>query len=198
MGAEFKLVVDAARHLRERDRYHSKKLPSGLKLSYWDADDFRLRSLWWGIRPIRIRTQYGYSIEVHGDIETKDVYQVDGFGSVLRVDGRDLVDFQFAPVAHLMSLGLVLDEFPGSGVRFEYPEREGILDYCSKMDAVIVETAKKLNREKVSQVFSKLYQEFGGADDRLVRRISSFRFLADRFSQDKDRWRPEMKRVGLV
>lgn len=198
MAAEFKLIVDAARHLRERDRYHSKKLPPGLKLSYWDADDFRMRSIFWGIRPVQIRTQYGYTLEVHGDIETKDVYRVDGLGSVLRVDGRDLVDFQFAPVGHLISLGLVLDEFPETGISFDFPERDGIADYCEKMDALIVETAKKLNREKVSGVFSKLYQEFGGADDRMVRRIGSFRFLADCFSQDKDRWRPEMKRHGLL
>lgn len=198
MGDEFGAVVDAARKLRERDRYHAKKVPESIKMTYWDADDWKLLVESKQIKPVRVKTKFGYTLEIHSQWAKKEVAP-EGDEIIIRCDGSHVVDFQFASEDHLAAIGKVTEVFGGAEIfELDFEGKQQMIDYCRKMDEIIVETAKELNRKKVASVFKKIWQEFGGADDRLVRRVAWYRDLVALYAQDKQKWLPDMKRVGLM
>jgi hypothetical protein len=197
MASEFDLIVQAARKLRERDKYHSKKLPES-KLTYWDADDWRLFALSKNLEPVRIKTKFGYTLEVYPEVPQKEVISTQK-GVIVRVDGSHIVEFQFASEHHLIALGQTATEFQEVEVfELSFDGKQEMMDYCRKMDAIIIETAKELNKRKVASVFQKLWKEFGGSSDRLVKRVGYYRDLVSLYQSEKTRWSDEMKRVGLV
>ena len=195
--SEFDLIVKAARKLRERDRYHSKKLPQ-VKLTYWDADDWRVYAISNNLLPAKIKTKYGYTLEIHPQVTKKEVICTQN-EVIIRVDGSHIVEFQFAPEEHLKAIATVLEVFPGADVfELNFDGQEEMIDYCRKMDAIIVETAKEMNKAKVAQVFKKLWSEFGGADDRLTRRVAWYRDLAQLYQGDRAKWKADMTKTGLL
>ena len=197
MATEFELIVQAARKLRERDKYHSKKLPD-CRLTYWDADDWRLRVLSENLDPVRIKTRFGYTLEVWPECTKSEVIQTKN-EVIVRCDGSHIVEFQFAPESHLSALSKIGEVFESAELfELAFDGREQMMDYCRKMDAVIIEVAKDLNKHKVASVFQKLWKEFGGSSDRLVKRVGWYKDLASLYQTDKDRWLPEMKRAGLL
>lgn len=197
MATEFELIIQAARKLRERDRYHSKKLPK-CNLTYWDADDYRLQLLSKNLDPVRIKTKFGYTLEVWPECPKSEVIRSKD-EVIVKCDGSHIVEFQFAPESHLSFLGKMGEEFEAFDLfELSFEGKEDMIDYCRKMDAIIVETAKDLNKHKVASVFQKLWKEFGGSTDRLVKRIGWYKDLASLYQEDKQRWLPDMKRVGLV
>lgn len=194
---EFDLIVQAALKLRERDKYHSKKLPPA-KLTYWDADDWRLLALSKNVEPLKLKTKFGYTLEVWPECTKKEVISTKN-EVIIRVDGSHIVEFQFANEDHLSALGKVAEVFPGVEI-FElgFEGRDEMMDYCKKMDTIIIETAKELNKKKVASVFQKLWKEFGGSKDRLARRVAYYRDLVFLYSEDKNRWSEDMRRAGLI
>lgn len=197
MATEFDLIVLAVRKLRERDRYHSKKLPN-CRLTYWDADDYRLQLLSRNLDPVRMKTKFGYTLEIWPECPKSEVIRTKN-EVIVRCDGSHIVEFQFAPEAHLDLLGKAGQEFEELDLfELTFDGKEAMVDYCRKMDAVIVEVAKELNKKRVASVFDKLWKEFGGSTDRVVRRVKWYGDLASLYAQDKNRWLPEMKAVGLL
>ena len=194
---EFELIVQAARKLRERDKYHSKKLPSS-KLTYWDADDWRLFALSKNIEPVQMKTKFGYTLEVWPECTKKEVISTKN-EVIVRVDGSHIVELQFAPEAHLQAFGQIVEVFEGADFfELSFDGKQEMLDYCQKMDSVIITTAKELNKKRVASVFQKLWKEFGGSSDRLVKRVGYYRDLVALYQTDKNRWADDMKRVGLI
>jgi hypothetical protein len=115
------------------------------------------------------------------------------------VDGSHIVELQFAPEAHLQAFGQIVEVFEGADFfELSFDGKQEMLDYCQKMDSVIITTAKELNKKRVASVFQKLWKEFGGSSDRLVKRVGYYKDLVALYQTDKNRWADDMKRVGLI
>lgn len=193
--AEQTEIKEATKTLRHRERQVLKKHGFGNYHSYWDADDYCLLAEYKPLvmnipaknKEIIISAKFGYS---------------DPKGRLV-VHATQIVELQFATKDHIEALLMAHEIFEGSILGDMHSD--GIKDmeqYCVKMDQIIAETGHELREKKIKAPFSKIWQEMGGtaipSTDRLAKRILYFKEIAARYAADKDRWRPEMKRLYLI
>lgn len=203
MSTEAAIVADRVKAIRDRERYARRKYEFPPQyLTYWDADSLRFDFLRQGIEyRSLLNTKFGKEIRIYG---MKPKSPPDG---VICVDGADIVEAQFLSEQAISSAmekaHMVMSVFQGASFGELVAINSGsMLEFCRTVDDRIIEMAKDLNKRAIKNAFRKMWKEMGGGSipeqDRVARRVGWFADLADAFVANKDTYRAEMRRFGLV
>lgn len=184
--------------LRRKDRSHWRMTkPQKYNKYYTPWDIERIRFYHWKDH-IEVLPESMFGREV---VVTSDPMYEDNKGRpVVMLD--DIVVFQFMPKNDFDVVISIYEKFKARLGNFSDPQFRRLLRYCSKMNVEISNAFFYLREFGYKDIFDKLWHVMGGEsmeeNDRLGKRIELIRDLIEKFKTDKEKWAPELERLGLL
>jgi len=188
-------IKECTLSLRERDRKFYKTVKANKYKSPWDIDWMRLK-----LRD----NKDGMPFTVNGvDILLLPNSKVEVPKGQVGIDIADFLVFQFLSPA---DLGKIMQAYKVFGVctltKFPDKSLDSLIDYCSKMDAAIVDAANKCKEKKIVNIFEKIWKEMGGEmirpDDLLGKRIEYYKDIVARYKKTPTEYEKEIKELKLL
>lgn len=182
-------IRDKDKNMKRRNKLDQKRL------TYWDAEDLALRF------PRVVFPLNNSRVLPEGTIWIGSDHRPERSGGIC-VTASELVELQFATTDLFSAIKIVADEIGVEGIVSEADAIEEMRRYCTTMDEAIVSAAKALKQHKVKDIFEKMSQVLVGKEpkpeDKLGRRVIFYRDLVLKYREDKEKYRPELKRLGVL
>lgn len=195
MDDEEKLLEEATKKLREKDRALRKKYGFESSLTFFDADELALQ-----LRDavVTLKREDGQLIFVTAIPNYKDPE-----GRICLTPDM-LIELFFLPKPYIESMIVAGHTLGFSGHEvLSAPGLEEMKKYCVKLTELISDVAVELKKKKkIERIFEKLFAMLGGEiegkKDLLVQRVKYYRDVCDLFAKNRNLWKPEMVRLGLI
>lgn len=182
--------------LRDQDHKLGKHIRSSKYLMPWDIDWLSIKC-----RDSKIGLmQY----EINGKniclTTSKDQARI---GKQILIYVQDLMILQFCSPADLDKVLKAYEAF-GLCLLTKFPDKslDKVLDYCNKVDDLIVDMVNKLAEAGCKGIFEQVIKEIGGesirSDDRLGQRLLYYKLITDRYKKDNSSYLQDMRNLKLL
>lgn len=195
--SEAEEISKAVKDVRTKEANLGKRYKFDLKFTYWDADDLSFLMKTQNDKYL-LFNRGGPDVVLTCDPKYRHP-------SKFTVRPDQLVELFTISKEHLEKIIMTQEVFSDlGGIEMKGLTTAGVEEmeaWCRGLDAEIVRVAKDLKKQKVEQIFKKMWIEMGGdaarPTDRVAKRVGYIKQLTEAFRADQKSWNEEMKRVGL-